>query len=203
MKIFPLFVSSILALSCFNANAESRTNANNFNYDYAQIGYYFSNNTDAKGGLTLSTSYDIYDHVNILTNYSFSVRSKHKAPDKYKRKDYSLGLGYHLSLNDYMEQTDLFAELLLLNTHASATMAGENSKSDESGRALALGLRKRLTDDMELIARIDKPSVPVSDTIFGLGLLYKYSNSTTLGLNFNTGADDGSEVLTASMRWSL
>jgi hypothetical protein len=199
MKIFPLFVSSALALSCLSANAES----NNFSYDYAQVGYYFSNNSDIKGGVTLATSYDIYDHVNILVNYAFSLRSNHKSPDKYKTKDYSLGLGYHLSLNDYMDQTDLFAEISLLNTHTSITAAGKNSKTDKSGRALALGMRKTLSDKMELIARIDKPSVPTSDTIFGLGVLYKYSDTTTLGLNFNTGADDGSEVLTTSMRWSF
>ena len=199
MKIFPVFVSSVLALSCLNATAKS----DNFSYDYGQVGYYFSNDTNVKGGLTFNTSYDIYDHVNILGSYSFSLRSDHKAPDKYKTKTYSLGIGYHTSLDEYMDKTDIFATLGLLNTHTSVTTAGVNRKANDSGRIIALGLRKVLSDKMELLVRVDKPSVPVSDTLFTLGLLYKYSKTTKLGLNFNTGADDGSEVLNASVRWSF
>ncbi len=199
MKIFPVLVSSVLALSCLSATAKS----DNFSYDYGQVGYYFSNDTNVKGGLTFNTSYDIYDHVNILGSYSFSLKSDQKSPDKYKTKTYSLGLGYHMSLDEYMDKTDIFVSIGLLNTHTSVTSAGINAKRDDSGRIISLGLRKVLSDKMELLVRADKPSVPVSDTIFNLGLLYKYSDTTALGVDFNTGADDGSEALTASMRWSF
>lgn len=199
MKIFPILVSSVFALSCLSATAKS----DNFSYDYGQVGYYFSNNTNIKGGLAFSTSYDIYDHVNILGSYSFSVRSDHKAPDKYKTKNYSLGIGYHTSLDEYMDKTDLFVSIALLNTHSSVTAAGINHKTDDSGRLISLGLRKVLTDKVEFTVRTDKSSVPVSDTIFTIGLLYKYSDTAKLGLDFNTGADDGSEALTGSIRWSF
>ncbi len=199
MKVFPLFISSALALSCLSATAKT----DYFSYDYAQVGYYFANDSAIKGGVKISTSYDIYDHVNILGSYSFSLRSDRKSPDNYKTKSYSLGLGYHASLDEYMEKTDLFVEIALLNTHSSITTAGVNVKKDDSGRSMAIGLRKQLSEKMELTTRIDRPSVPVSDSIFSIGMLYKYSKTTALGLDFTTGADDGSETLTASMRWSL
>jgi hypothetical protein len=193
MKKFPMLAISALSLFALTANAQ----ANTINYDYMEVGYSLVNDSIVSGGITLSGSYDIYDNVNVLGNLFISTSSDKPAPSDAEVTAYTIGFGYHKSISEKM---DVFAEALLLNTD---TTVGSFNK-DDTGYVAAIGVRSPLNDKVELLGRIERRNSDLlSETVFTFGGLYKYSEKTSLGLKLNTGAEDGSEAITASIRWSF
>ncbi|MCK5901544.1 MAG: outer membrane beta-barrel protein [Cocleimonas sp.] len=197
MKILPLPAISALVLSCFMTNLQ----ANEINYDYVQVGYSYVNDLDVNGGLTASGSYDLYDNVNVLANAFFSTGSDSDTVDSAKAVTYTLGVGYHLTIAD---DTDLIGEVSMLNTHSQGTKNGVTVKQNGTGTVLSFGAKRQFSDKLELLARVDKRNgSDLSGTVFTLGVVYEYKKNLAFVGDFNTGADNGSESLTGSIRWAL
>ena len=186
-----------LSLSAFASSAQ----ADKMNYNYMEVGYSLINDSGASGGFTLSGSYDVYENVNIIGNLFISTTTDKSVADDIDASAYTIGLGYHY---DYSEEMDFFAEALLLNTDSTATKSGIKINKDDTGYVAAIGVRNQLNDKVELLGRIERRnSDDLSETVFTFGGLYKYNEKTSLGLKLNTGAKDGSEALTASIRWNF
>jgi hypothetical protein len=196
MSKLPIFAVCALSLSAFSSSVY----ANNINYDYMEVGYSLVNDSGASGGFTLSGSYDVYENVNAVGNLFISTTTDKSVADNIDANAYTIGLGYHYN---YSTKMDFFAEALLLNTHSTATKSGIKVNKDDTGYVAAVGVRSPLNDKVELLGRIERRnSGDLSETVFTFGGLYKYSEKTALGLKLNTGAEDGSEALTASIRWN-
>ncbi|MCK5918829.1 MAG: hypothetical protein KAG34_10400 [Cocleimonas sp.] len=193
MKKSPILAICTLSLFSFATSVQ----ANTISYDYMDVGYSFVNDSVVSGGVILSGSYDIYDNVNVLGNLFISTSSDKPAPKDAELTSYTIGFGYHQNISEKM---DVFAEALLLNTDVTV---GSLNK-DDTGYIAAVGVRSPLNENVELLGRIERRnSDALSETVFTFGGLYKYSEKTFLGLKLNTGAGDGSEALTASVRWNF
>ncbi len=200
MKLLSLITNkttiSILAL-CSLTSAY----ADNFNYNYVQGDYSFINDFDIDQGVKVSGSYDVAYNINILGSYFVSTSSDSKIADSVDLNVYTLGVGYHSDISD---STDVLAEIGLFNTSADVKKGAFTTSKDNSGYTLSLGVRHKLQEKLELNARFDhRNSSDVTDNTFTLGSRYYFKPDWSVGLDFNTGADDGSESITGSLRWSF
>lgn len=197
MKLLPAIAASTLAISAVMTNAS----ANNFNYNFAQVGYSFINDFDVDEGVIISGSYDVKENINIIGDYFMSTSSDSAIADDIDVDIYSFGIGYHTPVSD---KTDVLAEIGLFNTDSQATARGITIDSDDSGYKLALGARYKFSEKVELRARGDhRNSDDLTDTTLTLGGRYYFNPAISAGLDFNTGADDGSELITTSLRWNF
>jgi len=194
MKKLPIFAACAFSLSGFVSNVQ----ASDINYDYVEVGYTLINDFDASGGVSVSGSYDIFDNINVIGSLFVSTSTDSTAFDDIDITTYSLGFGYHSSSSDTL---DFFAEARLLNTDTTATTKGIKVNQDDTGSVMSLGIRSQLNDKVELLGRIDRRNTDaLSETVFTFGGRYERNNKLSFGLEFNTGADNGSETLTASIR---
>ncbi len=194
MKRLTKISISTLALTstllCTQAQAEG------FNYNYAQLNYTFFNDFVVDQGISVTGSYDVMDNVNLLGSYFVSTSS-----DKVDLDSYSLGLGYHSSFN---YNTDFLGEIGLFNSSADTKLGNTTINSDNSGYFMAVGARHRLHEKVEVNARAEhRNSDNVTDTHFTFGGRYYYKPNVSFGAEFDTGADDSSESITSSVRWSF
>lgn len=196
MKILPLITISVLALSSSLTSAH----ANNFNYNYAQIGYSFINDFKVDQGVVVSGSYDVGYNVNVLGSYFISTSSEAKNPD-VDLDVYTLGVGYHSDISD---TTDVIGEIGLFNSNAKAKIGNLSINSDNSGYTLSVGVRHKLQENIELQARFDhRNSNDITDNGITLGGRYTFKPNWSAGLDFNTGANDGAEAIIGSLRWQF
>ena len=198
MKKIPLLAICAMTLSTSLVTVR----ADDISYNYAQVGYSFVNDSDITGGVSLSASYDVYENINLLGNLFASTSSDSAVAEDINAKVYSLGVGYHSGLT---EKTDLLTELSLLNSHSSISIkGGGKTKINNTGHIISIGTRTQLNEKMELLLRADKRnSSDPSGTVFSIGAVYKLNNKAALVGSLNTGASDGSEVVTTSVRWNL
>jgi hypothetical protein len=197
MKKFPILTVCALSLSGFVSSVQ----ADDINYDYVEVGYSLVNDSNATGGVTLSGSYDVFENINVIGNLFVSTTTDKTIADDVDVTVYTLGLGYH---KKYSDKLNFFGEFRLLNSDSSGSHKGVDVNDDDTGRVIAVGVRSQVNDKVEFLGRIDRRSSDsASGSIFTFGGRYKYSEKTSLGLEFTTGANDGSEALTASVRWKL
>lgn len=195
MKILPFITISLLALS----SSMTSVHANNFKYNYAQIGYTFINDFKIDQGVKVSGSYDVGYNVNILGSYFLSTSSESNTD--IDLNVYTLGLGYHADMSD---ATDVIAEIGLFNTSADAKVNNITITNDDSGYTLSAGVRHKLQEKIEVLARFDhRNSDNTTDTTFTLGGRYHINPRWSVGVDFNTGADDGEESVTGNFRWEF
>lgn len=195
MKILPFITISLLALS----SSMTSVHANNFKYNYAQIGYTFINDFKIDQGVKVSGSYDVGYNVNILGSYFLSTSSESNTD--IDLNVYTLGLGYHADMSD---ATDVIAEIGLFNTSADAKVNNITITNDDSGYTLSAGVRHKLQEKIEVLARFDhRNSDNTTDTTFTLGGRYHINLRWSVGVDFNTGADDGEESVTGNFRWEF
>jgi len=194
MKKLPIFAACVLSLSSLASSVQ----ASDINYDYAEVGYALINDFDASGGVVLSGSYDVFDNINVIGSLFISTSTDSTAFDDIDITTYSLGFGYHTASSDTL---DFFVEARLLNTDTTATTKGIKVNQDDTGSMMSFGVRTQLNDKVELLGRIDRRNTDaLSETVFTFGGHYERNKNLSFGLEFNTGADNGSEILTASMR---
>ncbi len=198
MKNIPLLVACSMIFSTGFITVQ----ADEHNYNYAQVGYSLVNDSDITSGISASSSYDLYENINLVGNLFVSTSSDSAVAKNVDAKTYSIGIGYHSAIT---EKTDLLAEINLLNSHSSiTTKGGDKIKINDSGHMISIGSITQLNDKVELLLRADKRnSDSLLGTVFTIGALYKLNNKTDVVGSFNTGASDGSEVITASVRWSF
>jgi hypothetical protein len=197
MKKFPILTVCVLSLSGFVSSVQ----ADDINYDYVEVGYSLVNDSNATGGVTLSGSYDVFDNINVIGNLFISTTTDNTIADDVDVTSYTLGLGYH---KKYSDTLDFFGEFRLLNSDSSGSHKGVDVNVDDTGHVLAVGVRSKVNDKVEFLGRLDRRNSDVaSGSVFTFGARYKYNEKASLGLDFNTGASDGSETLTASIRWKI
>jgi len=194
------YLTNSVAISALTLFGLSGAYANTFNYNYAQASYSFINDFDIDQGFKLSGSYDVAYNINVLGSYFLSTST---ADDK--RIDnldvYTLGVGYHSDISD---ATDVLAEIGLFNSNVDGKIGATKFNRDNAGYTLSLGVRHKLQDNIELHARFDhRNSDDVTDNTFTLGSRYYFKSNWSVGAEFNTGADDGSESITGDLRWQF
>ena len=199
MKLQSYLINS-LAISALTLFGLPGAYAKTFNYNYAQASYSFINDFDIDQGFKVSGSYDIAYNINVLGSYFISTSSDSKVDD-VDLDVYTLAVGYHADISD---ATDLLAEIGLFNSNVDGKIGATKFNRDNSGYTLALGVRHRLQDNIELNARFEhRNSDDVTDNTFTLGSRYYFNPTWSVGLDFNTGADDGSESITGDVRWQF
>jgi len=193
MKLHTLLSSSLLVLITANS-----AQANNFNYNYVELGYAAINDSEIEGGVIVSGSYDIKENINIVGDVFVSTSSDSGNVDV---DSYRLGVGYHMPLSN---QTDVLAEAGLFNASAEASGGGITINRDDSGYQLSAGVRHKLAENIELQGRVNyKNSDDISERNYIAGARYYFNPTLSAGAEFNTGADDGSESITTSLRWNF
>ncbi len=193
MKRLTIISISTLALTSTLMAAQ----AEEFNYNYAQLNYTFFNDFNVNQGISVAGSYDVMDNVNVLGSYFVSTDSD----NNIDIDNYSLGLGYHAP---FSYNTDLLGEIGLFNTNIDAKVGSTTINTDNSGYFMAVGARHKLQEKVEVNARAEhRNSDNVTDTHFTFGGRYYYKPNVSFGAEFDTGADDSSESITTSLRWNF
>ena len=200
MKLLPLLTNAI-AISTLSLLSLTNASADTFNYNYAQAGYSFINDFDIDQGIKISGSYDVAYNINVLGSYFVSTSSDSKQADDVDLDVYTLGVGYHADISD---STDLLGEISLFNSNIDLKKGAIKINKDNSGYMLSLGARHKLQDNIELHARFDhRNSDDLTDNTFTLGSRYYFKSNWSAGVDFNTGADDGSESITGNLRYQF
>lgn len=200
MKLLPL-ITNKTAISILALCSLTGAYANTFNYNYVQGDYSFINDFDIDQGVKISGSYDVSYNINVLGSYFISTSSDSKKADDVNLDVYTLGVGYHADISD---STDVLAEIGLFNTNLDVKVGSMTVNRDDSGYTLSLGVRHKFQEKLELNARFDhRNSSDVTDNTFTLGSRYYFKPNWSAGIDFNTGADDGSESITGSLRWQF
>lgn len=200
MKLLPLLTNAI-AISTLSLLSLTNASADTFNYNYAQAGYSFINDSDIDQGIKISGSYDVAYNINVLGSYFVSTSSDSKIADDVNLDAYTLGVGYHTDISD---STDLLAEIGLINTNTDVKIGSKKTNIDNSGYTLSVGARHRLQNNLELQVRFDhRNTKKLTDNTFTLGSRYYFKSNWSVGLDFNTGADDGSESITGNLRYQF
>jgi len=193
MKLHTLIASSLLTLVTM-----SSAHANNFNYNYVELGYAAITDFEVDGGVVVSGSYDIKTNINLIGEAFVSTSSDSGNVDI---DSYRLGVGYHMPLS---HQSDVLAEIGLFNVSAEASSRGITVNRDDSGYQFSAGIRHKLSEKVELQGRINyKNSDDISERNYVAGARYYFKPNLSVSADFNTGADDGSELLTTSLRWNF
>lgn len=195
MKLHTLISSSLLVLI-----TSTNAHANNFNYNYVELGYAAITDFEVDEGVVISGSYDIKENINIVGEAFVSTSSDSDTAD-IDLDSYRLGVGYHMPISD---KTDVLAEAGLFNVSVEASSRGITINRDDSGYQLSAGVRHKLAEKIELQGRINyKNSDDLSDRNYVLGARYYFNPAISVAADFNTGAEDGSELITTSLRWNF
>ena len=193
MKLHTLIASSLLTLVTMNS-----AHANNFNYNYVELGYAAITDFEVDGGVVVSGSYDIKTNINLIGEAFVSTRSDSGNVDI---DSYRLGVGYHMPLS---HESDVLAEVGLFNVSAEFNNRGTTINQDDSGYQFSAGIRHKLDEKIELQGRVNyKNSDDISERNYVAGARYYFKPNFSVAADFNTGADDGSELLTTSLRWNF
>lgn len=202
MKLHTLISSSLLVLA-----TSTSAYANNFSYNYVELGYAAITDFQVTEGIVIKGSYDLANNINVLgqdlTNNLNLVAdafvSTASDSGNVDADSYRIGVGYHTPLSS---GTDVLAELGLFNVSAEA--GNGIIKRDDSGYQFSAGIRHKLKEKIELQGRVNyKNSDDISERNYVAGARYYFKPNLSVGAEFNTGADDGSELLTTSLRWNF
>lgn len=177
--------SLIVGLLAFSAAAS----AENFDYNYLTLGY---GNIDFDDigvdgdGFGLGGSYAINESYHVFAGYTaadldFDVDAT----------SWSAGIGYHTGLSDAV---DLVATLSYEYVELDVPLVGS---VDDNGLGLGLGLRFAASDKLEVTAGINHVDLSDSgsDTGFGLGGLYSFTEAFSLGLSGDWNDDSSAYTL--------
>ncbi|HKT32056.1 MAG TPA: hypothetical protein VJS89_06150 [Gammaproteobacteria bacterium] len=150
--------------------------ADNFNYNYAELGY---QRQVTPGGPTfkgpaLDFSWTAYNELQVIGSYDrFTVSS----PD-ISDSNYSIGIRGDSS---FSEQTDFTTDILYVDNRA--TMSG--SSSTDNGYRLAFGFRHLFNQWLELDGSIGHDWLTRSSNDVGLGLLFNATTRLAAGLSYS------------------
>jgi opacity protein-like surface antigen len=150
--------------------------ADGFSYTYLQATYgqVDIDNVSVDGdGLGLNGSYGITDDLNIVAGYQTSDFDSIAEADQW-----SVGLGVHQSITETMDVT---ASVSYIDVEFDALGV---PVAEDDGFGLAVGIRTNLTPMVEVNAGVSyiDLSNSGSDTGFGGGFLYNFTDTFSLGL---------------------
>lgn len=170
--------SLLIGLLAFSATAS----AEGFSYNYLTLGY---GNADvdtlsADGdGFTLGGSYAFTDKLHGFVDYETA-----DLEDVIDMNRLSIGIGYNTTLSSTV---DMYARLSYedIDFDLPAVLIPLVGDTDDSGYGLAVGVRFRATDALELqggIKHVDYSDIG-DDTGVELGGIYSFNDTWSLGLH--------------------
>lgn len=181
------------AMLASNVNAQSyiKSNSQNFNYDYAEIGY-FDGELDViddaddfdVDGLSIRGAYRLKgDNKNIFLHGGYSDFSADDFDADFS--DLRLGAGY---ISEQASGNDLFAKATLIRQELDPD---NGSSDDETGFGLAAGVRNQFDQDVEIRATFNLENV--DDSYFYLELEgdYHFDKNLVAGLSVLLGDISG------------
>lgn len=192
MKILSKIFIPILLLSIvFQAQAQAQVQT--LNYSFVELGYNDTsidvNGTDIDGdGFYGEASFEVSNSVFIgagigKLSYDFGI----------DQDVFELGIGAHTPLS---RQTDLYGTVSYLDAEVSQALLGS---TDDTGYALAVGIRHLLTDALEIAGAINYVDI-FNDDSTGLNLeaRYYFTELVSSGLEYST--TDNADGLSLSIR---
>ncbi len=179
---------SMLALAGLLSLSVNAVNAANFNYNYVELKVADAID-DADPTITAAGSYDITPNINLIGDYSNTTLDSINGVDLDFNK-YSIGLGYHTSVND---NTDITANIKYIGTEIELTQGfNYQSLGDGSGFGVGMGVRHKVSDKFEANAAVDYMNVEdATDTAVSAGGRYYFSDSISAGVGYTSGDFDG------------
>jgi hypothetical protein len=191
MKSFKTLV--LLGASLCATSAEALSN---FDYDYAEIGFFATSaeilNVEVDGnGVDISGSFDLTEGVNLLagyqtTDFDFGLEGT----------QFGVGLGYHGALSYGM---DLYFRLLYLDAEIEFPQRANIENIDGTGYSLNIGARYRFNKKFEADVAIAQASVEDS-TGTGIIMAGRFRMSEIFSLGLSGAFADGAESLGLDLR---
>ena len=166
--------SPALLLIALLAPAAAFADAPNFNYDYLDVGHlnYKPDGSASGSGAYADLSYSIFDSVQLRGSYAHL-----SYPGNQTAKDYTLGLTGESPLND---RTDVYTDLLYLSDRVTSSGVA----STQTGARLAVGLRHRPMQRLELDGYLAHNAVNGSSNEVGVGLFVDATSWLSVGLSY-------------------
>lgn len=168
MKASALLFFALLAPTAALADAP------NFKYDYLDLGHasYKPDGGQSGTGAYADLSYSIFDGVQIRAGYTHL-----SYPGNQSAKDYTVGFTGESPLN---ATTDVYTDILYLNDRVTTTGVA----STQTGGRLAVGLRHRLVERLELDTVLAHSTLGSSSNEVGVGLLVDATSWLSFGVSY-------------------
>lgn len=166
--------SSALLILALLAPATALADAPNFAYDYLDVGHsdFKPDNGQSGSGPYADLSYSIFDSVQLRASYT-----RLSYPGNQSAKDYTAGFTGESRVDD---RTDVYTDLLYLNDRT--TTAGVSTTL--TGGRLAVGLRHRLVQRVELDGYLAHSTLGSSSNEVGVGVLVDATSWLSFGLSY-------------------
>ncbi len=166
--------SPALLLLALLAPATALADAPNFDYDYLDLGHvnYKPDSSASGSGPYADLSYSIFDEVQLRASYT-----RLSYPAGQSGKDYTVGFTGESRVTD---TTDIYTDILYLSDRV--TTAGISST--ETGARLAVGVRRRAMQRLELDAYLAHDALNSSSNEVGVGLLVDATTWLSFGLSY-------------------
>ncbi len=184
-----LFVPAFLLSITFQAQAQVQT----LSYSFVELGYNDTtldfNGSDVDGdGFYGAASYEVSNSIFIgasigSLSYDFDI----------DQDVFELGIGAHTPLS---RQTDLYGTVSYLDAEVSQRILGT---TDDSGYALAVGIRHLLTDTLEISGAINYVDI-FNDDSTGLNLEARYYFGDVISTALAYATTDNADGLSLSIR---
>jgi opacity protein-like surface antigen len=124
---------------------------------------------------------------NVFIQGSYSLLSDDISGVDIDLDQASVGLGYRYGLT---ETTDVYASASYEYIELSASGFGASESLDDSGYGLTVGLRSRITEQLELNGAIGYVDIgDESETALGVSGHYYFTQNVALGLTYSSTAD--------------
>jgi hypothetical protein len=184
--------SAFLLIAVF-VSAPAMATAPNFSYDYLDIGHVSQSpdNGQSGKGAFADFSYSIFDSVQARASYSHLDYST--TPFGSTAKDYTLGVTGESPVSD---STDVYTDILYVNDR----LASRGVITTADGYRLAVGLRHRAVQRLELDAYLAHNFLNTPSNEAGVGLLFDATSWLSLGLSY---AHDSVYTNTTTLRVRL
>lgn len=165
---------SALLLLALLAPTAALADAPNFKYDYLDLGHVdFKPDGGQSGtGAYADLSYSLIDDVQIRAGYTHL-----SYPGNQSAKDYTIGFTGESPLND---TTDVYTDILYLNDRITTAGVG----STQTGGRLAVGVRHRALQRLEVDADIAHSTLGSSSNEVSVGLLVDATSWLSFGLSY-------------------
>lgn len=165
---------SVLLLLALLAPTAALADAPNFKYDHLDLGHVdFKPDGGQSGtGAYADLSYSLVDDVQIRASYTHL-----SYPGNQSAKDYTVGFTGESPVND---STDVYTDILYLNDRITTAGVG----STATGARLAVGVRRRLVQHLEVDADLAHSTLGSSSNEVGVGLLFDATSWLSFGLSY-------------------
>jgi hypothetical protein len=157
--------------------------ASGFSYDYLDLGHeHIKVQTNSNGfsgdgsGSFADFSYTVFDGIQFRGRYD---SLKFASPADYTAKDYSVGVTGESQVSD---TTDVYTDILYFNNHYSSSRP---IPLTDNGYRLALGLRHKAWDRLELDGYIGHNYLTLASNEAGAGFMFNATSWLAVGGSYS------------------